>query len=395
MITPVKEYKLNIPLGISLTQDKILLATSSEMAQKRIEPYLEFIRTRLQAEGKTLVYLPEIISSITPEIAAYAFPGVNLSDSAFSLVNDRVFSCLQPNKDEVRLVRSFGKDIKFFILDLENVEHSVFEYVQSLWFAQSTEPRFRILPSKYEESDDYGSFSEIMSQTVREDTVILDDLPFPSEPSAPEEDKSVVDRKLKSHRARKKGNLITQILKKTEQSMFDLYMDDDKTGPEVDDIMPVEDKVEPEKVVELPLEDKTRKIIADLEAIKRKYGISDHDLEQLIGRPVELSDLHITRSGRIYLPAYNNRELDLDTKTRALYILFIKHPEGIGYKYLADYRKELLNIYSSITNRDDLDQIISTIDSLVDPFNSNNVSISVARIKKAFTDIVSYSRLTT
>jgi hypothetical protein len=68
---------------------------------------------------------------------------------------------------------------------------------------------------------------------------------------------------------------------------------------------------------------------------------------------------------------------------KALYLLFLNHPEGIEFKNLMSYRMELLKIYRCIANRLDEEKIEQTIDRLVNPFD-NAINEKCSRIKEAF-----------
>ena len=117
----------------------------------------------------------------------------------------------------------------------------------------------------------------------------------------------------------------------------------------------------------------------------RKLGLSVASLRFLLrlkAMPAP-SKMRITRHAKIILEDFNNREIKLDDKTKALYFLFLRHPEGISIKCLPDHIEELLDIYQSFSGRDDKMAMRKTIENLADPFQ-NNANISLSRIKKAF-----------
>lgn len=58
-----------------------------------------------------------------------------------------------------------------------------------------------------------------------------------------------------------------------------------------------------------------------------------------------LSPLVITEDYRFLLPDYGNKEVQLSPIHKALYLLFLNHPEGIEFKNLVDHREELLSLY--------------------------------------------------
>jgi len=101
-----------------------------------------------------------------------------------------------------------------------------------------------------------------------------------------------------------------------------------------------------------------------------------------------ISRLVITYQGRVILPEYGELEIKLTPKEKAMYFLFLRHPEGICLKDLPDYRQELLRYYGRVTRSDDKSSIIAAIDKLVDTL-SGDADIQRSKIKaginRAFT----------
>lgn len=107
----------------------------------------------------------------------------------------------------------------------------------------------------------------------------------------------------------------------------------------------------------------------------------------MIAFRVKLSRLRITEKKAIVLEDFDHKEVKMDTLTKAVFLLYLKHPEGIRYKELSDYQQELEEIYSSITGREDLDSIRKSVSDLCDPLN-NSINEKVSKVKKAFKDMV-------
>lgn len=100
-----------------------------------------------------------------------------------------------------------------------------------------------------------------------------------------------------------------------------------------------------------------------------------------------LSHLVITEDYHFLLPEFSNKEVQLSPIHKALYMLFLNHPEGIEFKNLVDYREELLQLYQKIGNRIDMDKIIETVNRLVNPLD-NAINEKCSRIKAAFSDLM-------
>ena len=100
-----------------------------------------------------------------------------------------------------------------------------------------------------------------------------------------------------------------------------------------------------------------------------------------------LSRLHITRDYRFLLVDMGNREVELQPVHKAVYLLFLAHPEGIEFKRLADYRDELTDYYMKTARLMDKDKIVESIDHLVNPLD-NAIHEKCSRIKSVFLSLM-------
>ena len=115
----------------------------------------------------------------------------------------------------------------------------------------------------------------------------------------------------------------------------------------------------------------------------RQRGISQYILEQLIHPDDRLSKLVITKDYRLLLPDYNNMEIKMEPLTKAVYLLFLNHPEGILFKHLPDYRKELANIYDKLRPMGLTERALQSIEDVTNPL-LNSINEKCARIRGAF-----------
>ena len=102
-----------------------------------------------------------------------------------------------------------------------------------------------------------------------------------------------------------------------------------------------------------------------------------------------ISRIVIDSPRRLLLPDYNNMEIKMTPATMAFYLLYLKHPEGIRFKELVNYKKELYRLYSYTTKSDDKERILSTVDRMVDQLNGSqdeHRSRIKEAIDKAFTN---------
>ena len=77
----------------------------------------------------------------------------------------------------------------------------------------------------------------------------------------------------------------------------------------------------------------------------RLKGVNTLFIHGIIDECERLSRLRITKDYRIFLVDYNNMEIRLAVLPKAVFFLFLHHPEGIRFKELSDYYTELLQIY--------------------------------------------------
>ena len=106
---------------------------------------------------------------------------------------------------------------------------------------------------------------------------------------------------------------------------------------------------------------------------------------------IKLSKLHITKDGTILLADYQ-KEVKMEPIVKAVYLLFLNHPEGIAFKYLPDYRKELTDLYQKIKPFGLTERAIRSIVDVTNPL-LNSINEKCSRIRAAFLSEVDPSLL--
>ena len=99
-----------------------------------------------------------------------------------------------------------------------------------------------------------------------------------------------------------------------------------------------------------------------------------------------LSRLVITEDYRFILEDYH-KEVELQPVHKAVYLLFLAHPEGIEFKRLADYREELTRYYMATAKIMDKEKVMESVDHLIDPLD-NAINEKCSRIKKVFLELM-------
>lgn len=101
----------------------------------------------------------------------------------------------------------------------------------------------------------------------------------------------------------------------------------------------------------------------------------------------KLSRLLITKDYRFFLTDMGNREVELQPVHKAVYLLFLAHPEGIEFKQLYDFREELMRYYMETAKMMDKEKILEGVDHLVNPLD-NAIHEKCSRIKKVFLEMM-------
>lgn len=121
----------------------------------------------------------------------------------------------------------------------------------------------------------------------------------------------------------------------------------------------------------------------------RLQGVSEWFLKQYLFPQKQLSKMVITENYDIILTDYHGLQIKMEPLVKAVFILFLRHEEGIVFKCLSDYRNELKDIYLDIRSKLERTGHISegkinqSIDALTNPL-SNSINEKCARVRAAF-----------
>ena len=110
-----------------------------------------------------------------------------------------------------------------------------------------------------------------------------------------------------------------------------------------------------------------------------RLGFHDDKLKHQI----KFSRITITKEGAVLLTDYDNREVKMEPMTKAVYLLYLRHPEGIAFKQLPDFRKEMVDLYVKIKPFGLNDRVLKSIEDVTNPL-LNSINEKCSRIKAAF-----------
>ena len=117
-----------------------------------------------------------------------------------------------------------------------------------------------------------------------------------------------------------------------------------------------------------------------------RLGFHDDKLKHQI----KFSRITITKDCTVLLTDYDNKEVKMEPMTKAVYLLYLRHPEGIAFKQLPDYRKELADIYELIKPYGLNDRVLKSIEDVTNPL-LNSINEKCSRVKAAFIPLVDAS----
>ena len=122
----------------------------------------------------------------------------------------------------------------------------------------------------------------------------------------------------------------------------------------------------------------------------KEYGINEKDIfSTLHTEDHPLPNLIISRNFKIFL-GDEGKEVHMEPLVKAVYLLFLRHPEGINFKELPDFREELTRIYDKIRPWGLSDRALQSIEDVTNPM-LNSINEKCARIRKAFVTMLDSS----
>ena len=121
----------------------------------------------------------------------------------------------------------------------------------------------------------------------------------------------------------------------------------------------------------------------------KEYGVSEQDILSSLHPTQPLLQLIVSRNYRLFL-GDKCKEIHMEPLVKAVYLLFLRHPEGINFKDLPDYREELIKLYGKIRPWGLTDRALQSIEDVTNPM-LNSINEKCARIRKAFVTLLDSS----
>ena len=121
----------------------------------------------------------------------------------------------------------------------------------------------------------------------------------------------------------------------------------------------------------------------------KELGMSDGEIVSSLRISQSLKKLVISKNYRLFLDE-ERKEVHMEPLVKAVYLLFLKHPEGIVFKDLPDYRMELADIYNKVRPWGLNERALQSIEDVTNPL-LNSINEKCARIRKVFATILDSS----
>lgn len=119
----------------------------------------------------------------------------------------------------------------------------------------------------------------------------------------------------------------------------------------------------------------------------KAYGIKETEIESIIHDKELFPQLIITHDYEIILSGEKKENVKMEPLVKAVYLLFLLHPEGIILKFLPDYQKELKSIYLLLRPKGITKKVEKSIEDVTNS-TLNSINEKCARIRKIFSDIL-------
>lgn len=134
--------------------------------------------------------------------------------------------------------------------------------------------------------------------------------------------------------------------------------------------------------------EKVKNEIRKLVSWLREQGCSENEIQTLFLTSKPLSRLMVTSDYKIVLTDYGKKMIDMPPLPKAVYLLFLRHPEGIRFKDLPDYQEELAAIYHSMKKRTQAKKKVQrSIADLTDQ-TKHSIIEKCARIRSVFVNAI-------
>lgn len=351
-IYKAKKMKEGVPPRIRLAPNDILPPTVILYVESHFHPEMNAyltthfteINTKLQDKGYRLIYLPMALGLANNELdnyTLYNYP--NLESGFVNELNETVFS--QSN------IADIAKGLSDALAYPKDMPSSCF---------------IRCVHEGYFDKNESYEYS-VFSLALEGDEIVSDKIDFYI---------SVVGRNIKD------DEVYFQLGSTDDADPDDSFIKfGNKLSPEIKANIDAITELNDDKIL-------LSSMVYIIRTLKESQPELCKKLNQTLYNAIQnqnntISKLVIDNQYRIFLPDYNNLEIEMGPLPKTVFLFLLNHPEGVLFKELRPHVNELVDIYAKVGNRIDMDQIRESILELTDP-RSNSINEKCSRIKEAF-----------
>lgn len=119
----------------------------------------------------------------------------------------------------------------------------------------------------------------------------------------------------------------------------------------------------------------------------RSYGVETAEIVAAMNEKELFPQLIITQDYKIVLSGEQLIEVKMEPLLKAVYLLFLSHPEGIFLKCLPDYKNDLTSLYLLLRPSGLTERAEKSIMDVTNP-TLNSINEKCARIRKIFSEVL-------
>ena len=315
-------------------------------------------RERQQLKSKDIpvpvIYLPEILEQLSESVLGYNFPGVVLPES---LSVESIYAQIRAEFDgrvtpESRLIVKYNGDV-LVIYDAKDCFSLVISYLINMC-KPASKRKVKITGIRFNKISRFDDSLLDLYESLDEES------PFKEEPAADLSEPEGIRFRISESRDESRRENKEEILFSTESRCREMLSEES-----FDEEMQNALKEAEEMIKGLLLK-----------------GCPTELILSWLNQNVKLSRLRITKHYKILLVDYD-KEIKMGPLPKTVFLFFLRHPEGVMFSHLQDYKQELKEIYGRVCTNDDLEKMEQSISRLTDPFD-NSICEKCAAVKKAF-----------
>ena len=119
----------------------------------------------------------------------------------------------------------------------------------------------------------------------------------------------------------------------------------------------------------------------------KAYGVDEAEIMAAMNEEELFPQLVVMEDYKVVLTDGADTEVKMEPLVKAVYLLFLSHPEGIVLKCLSDYRNELTQLYLLLRPSGLTDRVLQSIEDVTNP-TLNSINEKCARIRKVFSGLL-------